>query len=345
MSRSLTNPNLGDLAVLQCVATTPPSWAFSNVNVDALGALTVTASQTALLSGMGSSTGNIPQVPIPLSCMNLNLVSPMQSDGVNVSIAAATESAAGSMSATDKTRLDSLATVAISGAYTDLSGRPTLGTSSTQNTSAFATAAQGTLAASALQPGEFTTLAGYGIIDGVSVNGSYANPGWLTSFAYSKLTGAPTIPAAQINSDWNASSGLAQILNKPTLTRSFNNAQSRTVVTNQTANGTQISSTRDCAIRGIVSIQSTTTIGGPSSGTIVLEVCATNSATGTDWATVDELVSTSTATLAIVLNLVQLLAKGIGGIVPAGWYHRYRAVTATGTITYSTTATCQEVLL
>jgi len=51
----------------------------------------------------------------------------------------------------------------------------------------------------------------------ISSAGSYANPTWITSLAYSKLTGAPTIPAAQVNSDWTASSGVAQILNKPTI--------------------------------------------------------------------------------------------------------------------------------
>lgn len=45
-----------------------------------------------------------------------------------------------------------LATVATSGAYTDLSGRPTLGTAAAQDSTAFATAAQGTKADSALQP-------------------------------------------------------------------------------------------------------------------------------------------------------------------------------------------------
>ncbi len=38
-----------------------------------------------------------------------------------------------------------------------------------------------------------------------------------TSGSYNDLSNKPTIPAAQVNSDWNASSGVAQILNKPTL--------------------------------------------------------------------------------------------------------------------------------
>lgn len=49
--------------------------------------------------------------------------------------------------------------VAISGAYTDLSGLPTLGTAAAQNAEAFATAAQGNLADSAVQPAELGTAA------------------------------------------------------------------------------------------------------------------------------------------------------------------------------------------
>jgi hypothetical protein len=52
-----------------------------------------------------------------------------------------------------------VATVAISGEYTDLSGLPTLGTAATQNADAFATAAQGNLADSAVQPAELGTAA------------------------------------------------------------------------------------------------------------------------------------------------------------------------------------------
>jgi len=53
----------------------------------------------------------------------------------------------------------------------------------------------------------------------VLTGGSYSNPSWINSLAYSKLTGTPSIPAAQVNSDWNSVSGVSQILNKPTLKR------------------------------------------------------------------------------------------------------------------------------
>ena len=37
-----------------------------------------------------------------------------------------------------------------------------------------------------------TTISGYGITDAVSTGGSYANPSWITSLAWSKITTTPT---------------------------------------------------------------------------------------------------------------------------------------------------------
>ena len=77
-----------------------------------------------------------------------------------------------------------LATVATSGAYSDLSGTPTLGTAAATAATAYATAAQGALAASATQPGDLATVA--------------------TSGAYSDLSGTPTLgtAAATASSDY-----------------------------------------------------------------------------------------------------------------------------------------------
>jgi len=61
-----------------------------------------------------------------------------------------------------------LATVATTGAYSDLSGRPTLGTAAAANTSDFATSAQGGLADTAVQPGDLATVATTGAYDDLS---------------------------------------------------------------------------------------------------------------------------------------------------------------------------------
>lgn len=58
-----------------------------------------------------------------------------------------------------------LATVATTGAYSDLSGTPTLGTAAASDTGDFATAAQGSLADSAAQPGDLATVATTGDYD------------------------------------------------------------------------------------------------------------------------------------------------------------------------------------
>ena len=114
-----------------------------------------------------------------------------------------------------------LAAVATSGSYTDLSdkpsipaaqvnadwnsssgvseilNKPTLGTAAAASTTDFATAAQGALADTAVQPADLATVA--------------------TSGSYTDLSNTPTIPAAQVNADWNSSSGVSEILNKPSL--------------------------------------------------------------------------------------------------------------------------------
>ena len=83
-----------------------------------------------------------------------------------------------------------LATVATSGSYNDLSNLPTLGTAAATNSTAYATAAQGTLADSAVQPGDLATVA---------TSGSYndlLNLPTLFSGAYADLTGKPTLGTA-----------------------------------------------------------------------------------------------------------------------------------------------------
>ena len=100
-----------------------------------------------------------------------------------------------------------LATVATSGSYTDLSNTPTLGTAAATDSTAYATAAQGALADSALQTVAFadltstpTTIAGYGITDAFdgaysSLTGTPTLATVATSGSYTDLSNTPTIPA------------------------------------------------------------------------------------------------------------------------------------------------------
>lgn len=87
---------------------------------------------------------------------------------------------------------DELATVATSGNYSDLNGKPTIPAAQVNSDW---DAASGV--AQILNKPSLSTVA--------------------TSGSYDDLTNKPSIPAAQVNSDWDAISGVAQILNKPSL--------------------------------------------------------------------------------------------------------------------------------
>jgi hypothetical protein len=103
-----------------------------------------------------------------------------------------------------------LATVATSGSYNDLTNKPSIPAAQVNSD----WNASSGLAQILNKP----TLAT------VATSGSYADLLHLPSFAtvatsgsYTDLLNKPTIPAAQVNSDWNSSTGLSQILNKPSL--------------------------------------------------------------------------------------------------------------------------------
>ena len=77
-----------------------------------------------------------------------------------------------------------------SGAYNDLSGKPTLGSAAATASTDYATAAQGTLAASATQPGDLATVATSGAYNDLTGKPS------LFSGAYNDLSGKPTLGTA-----------------------------------------------------------------------------------------------------------------------------------------------------
>jgi hypothetical protein len=100
------------------------------------------------------------------------------------------------------------ATVAFSGAYSDLAGKPTIPAAQvnsdwTASTGVAQILNKPTLATVATS-GAYADLSGKPTLATVATTGAYAD-----------LSGKPTIPAAQVNSDWTAVSGISQILNKP----------------------------------------------------------------------------------------------------------------------------------
>lgn len=91
-----------------------------------------------------------------------------------------------------KADISSLAAVATSGDYNDLSNLPTIPTLTS----------------------ELTNDSGFITIGDVPAQ---VNADWNSTSGVSEILNKPTIPAAQVNSDWNAVSGVAEILNKPTI--------------------------------------------------------------------------------------------------------------------------------
>lgn len=91
-----------------------------------------------------------------------------------------------------------LATVATTGAYSDLINKPTLGTAAAQNVGAFATAAQGAKADSALQPsGNGSSLTGITAAQvGAATTAQGAKADSAVQPSAAVLTGTPTAPTA-----------------------------------------------------------------------------------------------------------------------------------------------------
>lgn len=128
------------------------------------------------------------------------------------------------------------ASALFSGAYGDLTGKPMLGTAAAQDVAAFATAAQGAKADSAVQPGALATVA--------------------TSGSYNDLTNKPTISSGayqwspQVGSYWQ-------------LTRSSNGATKYTV-------GTEFAVGINLPAMSVDSVTITVTTAGASGSTMLV---------------------------------------------------------------------------
>lgn len=166
-----------------------------------------------------------------------------------------------------------------------------------------------------------------------------------TTGSYSDLSGKPSIPAAQIQSDWiqSTTSALDYIKNKPSMTRSFASVIP-SIVTGTGATGTLISLTKDAFVSYTPTTVDTATILAGAVGTVVLEICSTNSTASAAWQEISRVTNGQVITLAVTLQSVQTIAAPIVGIVPAGYYRKVRSIQASGSPTFSISSG-QEVLL
>ena len=122
-------------------------------------------------------------------------------------------------------------------------------------------------------------------------------------------------------------------------------APSRVLVSSASATGFQPSATRDVEVRYEGTFSTTTTIGGPSNIEVLLETADTNSTTPGDWTVIARQRTNNTATLAVVLQLVQIIPWLLARRIPAGKWVRIRYASVTGTASAAVNAEQQEVLL
>lgn len=128
----------------------------------------------------------------------------------------ATTASAGFMSASDKSKLDGLATVATSGAYADLSGTPVLATVATSGS--YSDLSGTPILAAVATSGSYADLTGTPILSTVASTGSYtdltATPvlaAVATTGAYADLSGKPSLAAVA------TSGAYADLAGKPSL--------------------------------------------------------------------------------------------------------------------------------
>lgn len=124
-----------------------------------------------------------------------------------------------------KANTSSLANVAFSGSYTDLSNTPNIPDVSDYYTKE-ETYSQGEVNTLLGQKADTSSLAAVAtsgdyddLLNKPTIPAAQVQSDWSQSdnTQVDFIKNKPTIPAAQVNSDWNASSGVAEILNKPTI--------------------------------------------------------------------------------------------------------------------------------
>lgn len=197
-------------------------------------------------------------------------------------------------------------------------------------------------------------------VGGVSVLGTGDVPvstGTVTSVGITSsdfsISGSPITSSGNITANLNTSGVTAgtypylTVNNKGISTAginyTFNNAPARSIVTTAAAaNGWRISTDRVAIVSYSVTIGTTVSLSGNSSGYVVLEIAPTNSAIASDWSEISRITCGQSGTLIIGLTLDQLGGGILHGIVPIGYYVRQRSVNVAGTPVFTPTGQ-QEV--
>lgn len=110
---------------------------------------------------------------------------------------------------------------------------------------------------------------------------------------------------------------------------------SRSLTASTGAAGFQPSATRISTGNYNITVTTTATIGGNSSGYVALEIAPTNSATAGDWIEMGRCGNSQAITLAVILQSVQTVSCQVSADIPAGYYAKLRQVTVAGTPSFS----------
>lgn len=222
-----------------------------------------------------------------------------------------------------------LSAVAITGAYVDITGRPTLATVATTGAYADLTG-KPTIPAAQIQSD--WTQASSSNVDFIKNKPTLATVA--TTGVYADLTGKPTIPAAQIQSDWTQTNNVALdfIKNKPVSTYS-------TPTFASTTTSTLLSATREAQVVYAYPVSITTLIA-PQSITALLRY-ADDAGMSVNVVTVcDDVVGA-----AGILSLALTGKLQVSGRIPANKYRRVTFSQTGGATVPATITSSQEVLL
>jgi hypothetical protein len=214
----------------------------SGVSIDANGVLSVTSTSGGTVSQVSVATANgisgtvANPTSTPVITLSLGSITPATvSTGVLVVAGILYPNNKGSSgqvlttNGTTTASWTSLAAVATTGSYTDLTNKPTIPAAQVNSnwsaTSGISQILNKPSLATVATSGVYSDLTGRPALATVATTGAYADltgrptiTTVATTGSYNDLTNKPTIPAAQVNSDWTATSGISQILNKPSLT-------------------------------------------------------------------------------------------------------------------------------
>lgn len=239
--------------------------------------------------------------------------------------------------------------VSLSGDYNDLINRPTLGTAASQNSSAFATSAQGIKADNALQPnGNGSALTGItatqvGLGNVPNVNATIAS-NIVQNASYRFVTDAEKTswdskqsPITLTTTGTGAATFSSNVLNIPTPVQYVPTVYTPTRSLN---NNFIISSTRQAEAKYSVSLSVTNPLLiGSSTASAFLEYSING---GSSWVIVAEATNTSSVGITVTVAITNVATQQLNGTIPANALVRVRSTTS-GTASVTITTRQQEI--